>query len=373
MHNPAKTPQFWIICFALIANTLWLQAQSFDTLVLRNVEKKYLIGKVLSIQSDYVVYFRHNLPNGPEFRMNKQNVRWIITSSNEIIEVSESFNPTYRFTDSTTKAQPALNQTGKAPTGAPESTQEYYTRPSPRTVITEQQQQSNRVAVMPEKNRYKAPVKNDFFTISFMLGASSQRWTNFPALSVNPGVSSGLELGYIGFRDKIYLNPSVRFHIKNYRLKYPIIDSAVNLNVKERQGLVYFDLSLAIGYVLGESNGLRTVVFIGPYYGALLGGSYEAEITGTVRGRSFIGEAKGGIEPGEFDPNVQSDQQYLRPFEIGLYAGFRFSASDRILIGPDVKYGITDIAPRLKNVGTVFGKLPEVRASSFHLTMAFLF
>ncbi len=56
------------------------KAQSFDTLVLRNVEKKYLIGKVLSIQSDYVVYFRYNLPNGPEFRMNKQNVRWIITS-----------------------------------------------------------------------------------------------------------------------------------------------------------------------------------------------------------------------------------------------------------------------------------------------------
>jgi hypothetical protein len=240
-------------------------------------------------------------------------------------------------------------------------------------VITEQQQQSNRVAVMPEKNRYKAPVKNDFFTISFMLGASSQRWTNFPDLSVNPGVSSGLELGYIGFRNKIYINPSVRFHIKNYRLKYQVNDSAVNLSIDERQGLVYADLSLALGYVLGENNGRRTVVFFGPYYGAFIGGSYVMEIEGSIGGQRVIGEAKGGIMPGEYDPSIQSDQQYLRPYEVGLFAGLRFSINDRILIGPDVKYGLTDIFPRIKNINAVLGAFPETRASSVHLTVAFMF
>lgn len=124
-----------------------LNAQSFDTLVLRNVEKKYVTGKLVSIQKDFVVYFRQNLPSGPEFRMNKENVRWIVTSSNEIIEVSEKFNPEYRIVDSTistsqgrvTESNPS-NVTPSPDAG--KNAQEYYSNPVSRTEESPQVPQS---------------------------------------------------------------------------------------------------------------------------------------------------------------------------------------------------------------------------------------
>jgi hypothetical protein len=142
MRNSAKTPQFWIICFVITVNASWLQAQSFDTLVLKNVEKKYVTGSLISMQKDYIVYFRQSLPNGPEFRMSKQNVRWIITKDNEIIEVSEKFNSEYKIIDEVDSSRVKTVTESVQPTSSSASnsnSQEYYTNPVTRTNISPQE------------------------------------------------------------------------------------------------------------------------------------------------------------------------------------------------------------------------------------------
>jgi hypothetical protein len=373
MRSPAKTPQFWVICFFILANASWLQAQSFDTLVLKNIEKRYLIVKVLSIQADYVKYFRYDFLNGPEFRMNKQNVRWIITSSNEIIEVSESFNPAYRFTDTTSNTQPTLNQNIKAPASNPESTKEYYTKSRPRPVISEPQLQSSKITLIQE-NRYKARPKNNFFTFTFLIGVSTQRFQNYPGYKNFPGVSAGLELGYIGIKEKIYISPSIRVVYKNIRFDYSVIDTSANLNLKQLQTFTYIDFSLAIGYVFSGKNGNRNVFFIGPYFGSFIKGNYRVKFEGIRVGYGYVeGEYGGDLLPGEWDPNVPSLTQYRRPFEVGILTGLRFQASPRLTVGPDIKYGLTDIYPQLRNVSGVAGSLPQIRSLAIYYSVCLMF
>lgn len=362
--------------FFVTTQVTTIKAQSFDTLFLRNVEKKYIIGKVFSIEKDFVVYFRHNLPMGPEFRMNKQNIRWIITSSNEVIEISETYESNVKVVDSTGIAQPNIltekNPVSVAP--APENnTPEYYTKPNPRSSLGQPANPTQPI-LQPQRNPYVRPPRNDYFGITASVGISAQRFKNYPGITARPLVSAALELSYIGFRDRLFMMPSCRFMIKNYGLKYQLNDTTASLDFNETQGFIYLDFSAPVGYVLSESRGNRTVFFIGPYYGLLIGGSYTIRYEGTVVGLGPVsGEFEGGIEGGEWDPRINSQTQFYRPYEIGLYTGFRFQINEQLLIGPDVKYGLSNIFPRLINVVGVSTALPQIRTASFQFSLTLLY
>jgi hypothetical protein len=124
--------------------------------------------------------------------------------------------------------------------------------------------------------------------------------------------------------------------------------------------------------VLNNNPSRRSIFYVGPYAGMFLGGSYKIEgTTDNIAANNSTVSVSGNLAPGTTDSNTDSDNtQFYRPFEIGAQAGFRFQASSNLMLGPDFKYGISDIFPRSKDsAGTLSGKLPEIRSTSIHFVL----
>jgi hypothetical protein len=378
MHNPAKTPQFWIICFALIANTLWLQAQSFDTLVLKNVEKKYITGSLISMQKDYIVYLRQSLPNGPEFRMSKQNVRWIITKDNEVIEVSDKFDPGYRHIDgANSSTEVSKNEQNNQGNAASEKKQEYVFDSRPRTTISPQNKENQVVQFSKGLQSEPSLPKKDFFNFSMSTGISTQRFNYSPGSSADPIFSYAFELGYAGVRERFFLNPTVRIIRKGANISYSLSGPGFNIQFREIHSMFYTDFSMRIGYVLSDNNRKKTILFFGINGGVLIAGTFKGDYEGTeidLQGipRFVRGSAEGNIEQGTLGINNQPNTLYRRGGEFGIQGGLLLPVSNTVCIGPTFIYGVSDIFPRLSSglVGT--GQIPEIRSSAFHFTLSFL-
>jgi hypothetical protein len=378
MRSPAKTPQFWIICFVITVNASWLQAQSFDTLVLKNVEKKYVTGSLISMQKDYIVYFRQNLPNGPEFRMSKQNVRWIITKDNEILEVSDKFDPSYRHIDGTNTPTEVIKSEQTNPNNSSSNKgQGNLSVPNQRSVITLQNNSNQVYQFSGSTQPQNLSIKNDFLIIGFSLGAGNQQFRYISEISTTSMFSYAFELGYAGFREKLFLNPTLRVIRKGVTLSYSDIDNFTNVQFKERHSLAYIDLALSIGRVLRENKGRRSVIYIGPYYGFFVGGNAKAEYKGTVTNsqgvrQSVSGEIQASIKPGDLGPGSQLNTIYRRRGELGVQVGLKLPVNNQVTFGPAFFLGISDIYPRIIDNSIINRPVPEIRSSAFHLSFSIL-
>jgi hypothetical protein len=359
--------------------------QSYDTMVLKNVPKKYVVGKLVSFETDYLVYFREGLPNGPQFRMLKANIRWVITAEGELLEISDTFDPLYQWRDSITAkptAQPAPSAYPKSVQQAPvqqKSTEPgYYVPPPARSqAIT-----PNSVPYNNNYSPYRAvgsslEPRDHFFTIGFGLGGYSQRLKNLPDVGASPRLAYHFEMGYLGFvgnRKNIFVHPTIRFSGKSVSFDYSVsltdpTGGVVTLDVIEQQSLLHTDVALLVGIVLSESKSKRAVFYAGPFAGIFLGGDWEAELTSNG---STVGTVSGSLAPGTFDPNSSGSTQFYRPFELGLNIGFRFQASSSVMLGPDLKLGLSNISPKLSsNVSAISTGLPEQKSTSIQFVTTF--
>lgn len=207
-------------------------------MVLKNVPKKYLIGKIVTWDKDHIGYYRENLPQGPEFRMIKTNIRWIITGSGEVMDISEAYDPNYQWRDSTilfpkpVESVPIASPKSVPSVSNPEQEKtslEFNAQPPSNTQVNPVQQkpqgtyQSDKYQSVNSGDNYPKKPRNNFFTIGFGIGGNTFRLQNFGDLKVTPRAAYYFETGYLAFvgeRNKIYLHPTLRILGKSVKKNY---------------------------------------------------------------------------------------------------------------------------------------------------------
>ncbi|WP_161599478.1 porin family protein [Hymenobacter nivis] len=212
--------------------------------------------------------------------------------------------------------------------------------------------------------------------IGYTLSSASFTVADYPDYFSTPSTyGSGFEAGVVaqvGFGNHFALQPAVLYTRKAPGYGTSSYYQPNNYSYKQEYALKLNYITVPVNLLYSQRpNGRGGQVFVGPYVGWLLGGTYTSS-TGSGRGTSVSGGAtsSGDVKPG--DTYSKNSTYYIRQLDAGaqIGVGYGFAA---LQVQASFSLGLHNIgAAYAPNAGNPY-EAPVIRNRGFQVSAAYLF
>ncbi|MBF9239501.1 PorT family protein [Hymenobacter sp. BT683] len=219
--------------------------------------------------------------------------------------------------------------------------------------------------------------------VGYNLSSSSMRYPNLhPYMSLNNYYRSGAEAGLVaqvGLSDHFAVQPAVLYAQKGYGyVVHNNYDPSTFTYSRETAFRVAY-LTMPVNVVYSQrpnSEGMQ--VFVGPYLGYLLGGTYTFSVDETnVSGSSRSVTNKGKVVASDSYDNLPDSKYESKGLDVGLQAGVGYGFAGGLQVQVSYSQGLRNLAATYENgqdfsIAPVYQN-PSYRNRTLQLSLAYLF